>query len=391
MSAFLNCYFKSVENIVLNIEAIGYDYTYYFCSLLGIRKKMLVKTIKVLTPVIMTGYALCCIILFLGKYIYSLFTCKSQVNENRYDNIFLLFTYLLSSRIRCSDIDYKNGVWIIGPNLSVNDLPDENIKYIDIRSMYRRHNYRYIIIDALCGCIKVIFGKKTLTPLHKLFEYLEVGYCLNELPPSAKIFFSNQSDRWALLFDSLNVNTRVLIQHGVDIAYPNTFNRLKNVDVFYSINKSSYLSSFKFLLDCSPKLLFLKPTIQLTTFEKSEFKILLVTGPLFFNVERSIIERIVPDSSLYLFVKKHPLIKDISLYVDLQNKFKFEFITESIFPKVDCVISYESTLAYEYQGFDIPVIFVSENNFDIEKTLKQVYDIKKQNVTFSDDSHPVAE
>ena len=76
---------------------------------------------------------------------------------------------------------------------------------------------------------------------------------------------------------------------------------------------------------------------------------MIVCNTLFIDDERTILE-LLSDLDINLYLKTHPLTKTIAGYENMRNIRPFSYVPKESFPKVDCVISYESTLADEYKS-----------------------------------------
>ena len=75
----------------------------------------------------------------------------------------------------------------------------------------------------------------------------------------------------------------------------------------------------------------------------------------FKEIEAEIIKKYSIDKKYKLYVKPHPCFS-MAFYEELIKKYNFTIIKDrNYFPDVDCVISYDSTLAYEYQLQNIEV------------------------------------
>ena len=74
-----------------------------------------------------------------------------------------------------------------------------------------------------------------------------------------------------------------------------------------------------------------------------------------------------------IYIKNHPT-QVPSVYKDFLEKYSFELLTEPIYPKADVVISYDSTLALEYEEIGAKVYYYS--NMRIESILDYLSNLK---------------
>ena len=117
----------------------------------------------------------------------------------------------------------------------------------------------------------------------------------------------------------------------------------------------------------------LKPTIELTEMRNDDnFKILIVGFPgyLRFDKELSIIKAFAQEGySVYL--KPHPGKEDMTTYLNLEKKYRnCKIILGKLFPDVDAVCSYRSTLAVEYQAHGKFVMMYDECS--VEKMIEKI-------------------
>ena len=90
---------------------------------------------------------------------------------------------------------------------------------------------------------------------------------------------------------------------------------------------------------------------------------------LFYEKERKLIS-LLQNRAVKIYLKNHPLFP-ASVYSDLKKEYDFILLDGPIFPKVDYVFSYSSTLALEYENLGAKVILY--NNMD-DETLRRTVD-----------------
>lgn len=181
-----------------------------------------------------------------------------------------------------------------------------------------------------------------------------------------KIVFVNHYDRWAVLFDNLHSENIILLQHGIisaDFAPPT---KLKNISELYAYNeeeKDKFLKLVIYNKKCIFKLL--KREIKLTSIpaKVNTPQVLLISClPLTFDDEKKLLINI--SSKVTIFIKAHPVFSTLPYY-ELKKQFDFNLIVEKdLFPDVDLVISYNSTLGYEYELAGKKVIYYEKLSLD---------------------------
>jgi hypothetical protein len=216
---------------------------------------------------------------------------------------------------------------------------------------------------------------------------------LKTLPENTNIFFNNQKDRWALLFDSISGLRKNLIQHGTNIVrsrqelsnkflsydadrnlyYIDMPFKLKNIDTLYAFSADEV--KYILLGEQEPKkdlnIEIIGYPINLSTIEKNNNKrSLLIVGccDLYFSEEVQILS-LIDFEKWRVFLKPHPTMGTKN-YQKL-NKYHIELIGGRYFPDVDLVFSYSSTLAFEYESCGKQVIYYDdireENSMKISK------------------------
>ena len=368
-------YKDDLNNEICSAITTGLKPQEYFLREIGIKNTYLIKGLsKMIVPINILASIASVFIVFL-KLITA--QCRYKASQNTKEiaanNLFLVFTPLFISRIKKTDIDCSpiQSLWIVGPNVeNTLELP-KDVESLSWEDLLCRKDYYKSFVEVFRICVLNCFETRILFPAYRLWELCIVAKGLEKISQTKDLFFSNQCDRWALLFDKLPSRSKTLLQHGIDLDYGGKLVKLKHIDKFYAISNGSWQNSYKYLLDCKPNLHIMNPTIELTDVDNSKFSILIVSHIIYFEIEKSIVEAL-KDLPVQVYVKKHPTVKDDAVYRELQSKTGFNYITDSMFPKVDFVIAYESTLAYEYMNYDIPVyMYGSEKECSINE-LKDV-------------------
>lgn len=246
----------------------------------------------------------------------------------------------------------------------------------------------------------VRFGYNSLFFGLSAFHWFLLFNSLNSIDPSVEIVMCNQKDRWAILLDMLNTKKKTIVQHGTNILKYLPNNKIKSYYVYdentklyymnmpYKLKNISHLYAFneleaKYILLGEQKS---HPTIEYIGYRlklsdvQCTGKSILIIGEYtnYSDIETRLIEYF--DNTIYkIFLKSHPLVDPI-VYEDLLSRYNFTLLTGKIYPRVDIVFSYNSTLALEYESFNIPVVYYdyifddnNEINDDkIKKTMSNV-------------------
>ncbi len=205
------------------------------------------------------------------------------------------------------------------------------------------------------------------------FEFLLTCCFVKNTEHDNDFVYFNTYDRWALLF--CNVKSKsVFIQHGsltddklIKVGTP--------TEAYYiSIAQKEILE--RNLFKKTPSIVKYRPSLLLTDLSiiKSNGKknVLLVCCNRCLNEEWEIVKTVSPYVNLY--IKPHPADTHNPAYQTMASTYDGVIVKKSEYPRVDCVISYESTLADEYEDVGVKVIrYEKLNNFeDIIPIIKQI-------------------
>ncbi len=173
-------------------------------------------------------------------------------------------------------------------------------------------------------------------------------------------------DRWATLSDVIiNVkksNTYVsLVQHGLVTALSNDklslFYRLRSVRNLFVFDEQSYDFFLKNVIDSNsikPAKSFYKSNLILQPRKDLANVMILVVGNFIcWEFHRLVITKLL-QKRYFVYYKPHPNDKLSKFKIEHKNYYLVE--DTSFFPDVDFVISYESTLAYDYERLGYKVI-----------------------------------
>lgn len=183
---------------------------------------------------------------------------------------------------------------------------------------------------------------------------------------SNRIVFYSTYDRWAYLFASLS-NYKIFVQHGY---IPRTFicKSIGSVDECYCLSEEQKECCIGLLFNNIPPKQFIIKGFSFSSEEKlisnGKIHVLIIGNHLFQEQQESTIELLNKSNSpVNIYVKPHPL-DDINIYLRIVGCYKsFVLLEKGDYPPVDVVISYESTLAFEYMSLGVPALFYDDKNF----------------------------
>lgn len=336
------------------------------------------------------------IILFLriiqGVY-YAILSPKQIID---YRNIYLSFSMALPRLVNHADVIMDDACCIYHNNYKITSLKNNY-------SIYQLLSFKDIILAGVCALKAFYKGVYTYgfeTILYHLFSYhwfLTERVCA-KISSKATLYFANHMDEWSVLINNLDVSRKILFQHGTliishnstNIEYPYynyikdykiwTYNlplKYDNIDVVYSFTDKEYIALCSSIVRNVPKKIIVGYSTKISNVKDNKFSVLIVGEYRTHAVEEEFIIKSLQNLDINLYLKKHP-VEDALLYEDLRNKYEFEFIKNNYYPLVDVVISYDSTLALEYEAAGSLILYYDD--FKIDEVIKLVKNIMLKNV-----------
>ena len=196
-----------------------------------------------------------------------------------------------------------------------------------------------------------------------------------QIPATSHIFFINHKDRWAYLEDKLECVHKTLIQHGTERIYcskeeaerrglipvgcyfvHNIPNRYHTLNKIITLSEQENEALKKSILDCHPSFVVGGYGFETYSLNSKRFSVLIIChSGLYIDKEVEIIKAL-KDFDIDLYVKNHPTQTNEG-YERLEKSCRFTLISGQKFPHVNLVITYDSTLAHEYQSVGVEVLY----------------------------------
>lgn len=164
-------------------------------------------------------------------------------------------------------------------------------------------------------------------------------------------------DRWAFLISNVKTS-KTFIQHG-KIGDKVNFLRIGTPTKAFYMSEEQRCIHERFIFNTPPSeyeclsLFDFSGNDNLLSNGKKD--VLVVCNTIFYEKEKEIV-KLLKDKDINLYLKLHPLTKNVKVYEDLSRYRSIIILTNRCFPKVDYVISYTSTLADEYASAGVNVI-----------------------------------
>lgn len=209
----------------------------------------------------------------------------------------------------------------------------------------------------------------------RAYEWCLTDFALRHIPLDVNMTYSSICDRMAILYDKLPHENKTMIQHGT-MHFHNMILEASHfvwqedlgAYIWKSLYKSSPSTVYCYTKDDEIALsrsvianhpVFIHMGYGFKTSFKPEKKSLLIVGhpTLFYENEREILHQL-QGLDIIIYLKNHPAESN-ELYDELRKQFGFTFIEglNTQLPAVDLLISYESTLAYEYASVGTKVLY----------------------------------
>lgn len=280
------------------------------------------------------------------------------------DGSFSKFVSLLNN----ADVDTKNLVVVTSPfmnNTSYKKYSNENI--------LSRVSYLNMF-EAFEDSVRMVFYMNSrykkndcFFRSYSYFEFILAAYYFYGLGGSNSVYFISLIERWAFLFGNLP-NRTIFLQHGMmtDIDKNHFLIKIGKADVGYYMNDAQMKICNKLLFTNIPEAKFLKSM----NFSHNEIlknngkkNLLLICNYLYHDIEKTILLKSLDRYDVNLYVKPHPN-DNFDFYRDISKTKPLIILDRDYYPKVDLVLSYDSSLAIEYENLGVNVIRYTSQNFE---------------------------
>lgn len=301
---------------------------------------------------------------------------KNPTSKKTLKEVFIIssqrsITLLDSGVFNTSEFDIMNIPWFFNTNRGTSimlSLTSSDIRYA--YSMTRKIDFKYL--NSLYG------DRAIYMQTFDAFEWFLTLIVLSRMN-YISITFTNHYDRWAVLFDSLQIERKTQIQHGLLDEQFILPAKLTSIDVCYVYN----LESEKIFRDLyhdnnTHKTKYMKIDLKLKTTSLANKKnTILIIGSMLDGIAE--MEKISSILDVFhastIFIKPHPVHYN-SIYDEyFRNETRVTIIQDAnFFPDVSLVLSPVSTLGFEYELIGTPVVYYLDfNTEELLTTIKTSY------------------
>ena len=201
------------------------------------------------------------------------------------------------------------------------------------------------------------------------FEYYLTCSFVKKMQKNNQFLYYNTYDRWAFLM--CNTEGSTFVQHG-KILDTVSLIKVGTPETAYYLSKRQGVIVEKILFYDTPKNVRQRKPMEFTCNEvlkqNGKKNVLLVCWNNNIYKERIICEMLYLKCNLY--IKPHPGDKDNPAYPQMAEQYKCVIVPKTGYPNVDVVVSYNSTLADEYEDVDVQVI-----RYDLLEDLNELRDM----------------
>lgn len=333
-------------------------------------------------PFAMLGY---------NVYIVCRHTLKVLVYKKRklcFDKLFVSEHHKLYSVGKYAGLVKDDSVWFSTP-LDVYRIPEPHVSLSIFDYLSVRDVWLCLLQSIICRMESVCkFGYKTYFLNFKAYSWLITDTALRKVPVDVELLFANNVDRMAILVDNLPHKKKSLVQHGCLHFYHNpsgdnrysyyeaygfwTWNciyRFKTLTRMYCYSEKDKQAYQISNMACSPEYVIIGTPFK-PAFKPDGKSLLIIGDPSTFLKEEEKIISNVQSLGLKVYLKNHPAQSD-KYYDELRDKYEFIFLQGATkdLPDADLIISYDSTLAYDYEANGNRVIYYYNINLDDIKNI----------------------
>lgn len=312
--------------------------------------------------------------IILQRFITSIIKClfsKTQTIENS-DIILNVPFQKVKKLFKDAGISTKKILVVESPFLK-NDLFDDGFSRkialfsgLTIKEIWRS----FVLSCRMTFFIKKKYGyRDCIFRSYSSFDYFLAYRYFLKLDNSNTVYFPSINDRWTYLFGHLT-NKTVFLQHGGLNRSKTLFimSKVGKADVGYYINECQRDICNRYMFTNIPEAHY---------FTKMEFSsndkllnngkkdVMLACELIYYDTEEKIIRDVSSNPHLNLYVKPHPQ-NSIVKYTALQEQYGFVMLGKTDFPKMDYVISYDSTILLEYQSNGVKTLMYEDPDYQNE-------------------------
>lgn len=268
----------------------------------------------------------------------------------RDDSLFLALEYNIVDRSKKAGLYQDNLYWFNRPSKTISSrIKEKNLLTVNDFIHIAEVGKIYInCFKVFCALWKKFSYAKTIYAL-QFSEYHLVWNALNKVEKDVTLYTGTQRDRWVILVDKLPHKRKIILQHGIEDPVNDRMRyKVKNFTELYAFNPTEAHKLIAACLQSEPLIHCFTSGLKLEKIADPK-KSVLIIGHWKTELEKElyIIEHL-QNSGFRIFLKNHPTL-DKSMYFDYMSDYEFTLLDNTVFPDIDYIVSYDSTLALEYE------------------------------------------
>lgn len=326
------------------------------------------------------------------KLISVLIKKKSIVGKApNFSRLFLLTSQALPRIAKHANVIKDDDYWL--SPLNYNNVELNQNRIVGCLQMVDNKQLFFSYCDSLKIFCYTLRRRGFRYPLGTLdsFQWLIYYWALQNTDTNVTLLFCSHMDVWTVLIDKAPQHNKIHLQHGTEIipnnSYDITFPNYRFIEdkgfwtlnipyKYSSVNQTYVFSENEYLAVCSavflnqPQKVIVGYSLVLSDIKTSNKSVLIVG---FYRSYREIEEKLLEqlkDYNVDVYLKKHPS-DPTEKYNTLRERYDFHFIDTLNFPRVNLVLSYDSTLALEYESLGVDVLYYCETT-DIRELVESV-------------------
>lgn len=385
-----------VNEAKLFVETLRNDrYLYEDGILLGIRKRRTFYGISEKMDhlfrynIIKKGFIIVYPFILLLYVIIELFRLSIKIVTARKHSL-IYKSYFIAATPFSKSINHRinkfiaDACWILNCNNSPKDYEINSKKYVTCYQLVTVSDAFNAALETLISYVLICkqYGFFYMLDSINAFYWFIYNRACKQIPIDSSIFFHVHKDRWAFLIDKINCKEKILIQHGSEISNCSTIiaDKRKIVEIpggytqkvpnkYSSLTRVIALAECEIpalqhsIVGCNPEYVIGGYGFETYSLNSNIYSILIIAhSGIYFDKEVEIIKSL-QDLPVDIYVKNHPTQRN-EMYINLLNTLNFKLVREQKFPRVNIVVTYDSTLAHEYSSIGVQVIYHTQHSIE---------------------------
>ena len=202
-----NPFIQGQNNLKFLVKAkSSREYNEYLFNQININNKKTIFFLNIFSPLIYIVNVIGTFFFLVFKLIISFCVFKWSICKNEYkdfNELYLFFINHFPDRCKAAGVYDKSKYWIVSPAIDSLKYNLEGKIIVDYRNYLTKLDSFRIFFSSILFLIEYIIKVRNICLIHKIWDFYEVSYSLCRIGKNSVFYFSNQSDKFALLFDQI--------------------------------------------------------------------------------------------------------------------------------------------------------------------------------------------